>query len=178
VRAREQLQQPQNKLLHLTVFQLRSVLRAVLLLPFTLPAAAAARWQALFASQSYEHFLLSEGERVWAFRNRTENERWFWEVFAMDRCDVQLHHICQGHGLFSSSNLPAVRATVCNHYDGSSSVCVIALACRGARLTAKCSDRTSCCFFPDTRCICCANGCMLQILCAHCVGHLLPDGGA
>jgi hypothetical protein len=85
VRAREQLQQPQNKLLHLTVFQLRSVLRAVLLLPFTLPAAAAARWQALFASQSYEHFLLSEGERVWAFRNRTENERWFWEVFAMDR---------------------------------------------------------------------------------------------
>lgn len=90
VRAREQLQQPQNKLLHLTVFQLRSVLRAVLLLPFTLPAAAAARWQALFASQSYEHFLLSEGERVWAFRNRTENERWFWEVFAMDRFFVPI----------------------------------------------------------------------------------------
>lgn len=86
VRAREQIHQPQNKLLNLTAFQLRSVLRAVLLLPFTLPAALAARWQALFASQSYENFLMSEGERVWAFRNRTENERWFWEVFALERC--------------------------------------------------------------------------------------------
>jgi hypothetical protein len=107
VRAREQLQQPQNKLLHLTVFQLRSMLRAVLLLPFTLPAAAAARWQALFASQSYEHFLLSEGERVWAFRNRTENERWFWEVFAMDRCAA---------GWAAAACIACVAAALCQQF--------------------------------------------------------------
>ena len=28
---------------------------------------------------------MSEGERIWAWRNRSENERWFWEVFAWDR---------------------------------------------------------------------------------------------
>jgi len=33
----------------------------------------------------YENFLLSEGERVWYWRSRTENERWFWEAFAWDR---------------------------------------------------------------------------------------------
>jgi hypothetical protein len=84
-RARAQLQQPQVKLMQLTAFQLRAAIKTLVLLPFTLPAAAAARWQALFASQSYENFLMSEGERVWGFRNRMENERWFWEVFAVDR---------------------------------------------------------------------------------------------
>ncbi|KAF8071136.1 hypothetical protein HT031_001218 [Scenedesmus sp. PABB004] len=88
--AAAQLHRPRVKLLALTVFQLRSALRALVLAPLTLPAAAAARWRALFESQAYEHFLLSEGERVWAFRNRTENERWFWEVFAMDRLLVPL----------------------------------------------------------------------------------------
>ena len=33
----------------------------------------------------YENFLMSEGERIWYWRNRTENERWFWEVFFWDR---------------------------------------------------------------------------------------------
>eukprot|EP00775_Hariotina_reticulata_P012943 gene12943-13071_t len=89
-RARDQLQQPQVKLLQLTAFQLRAAIKALVLLPFTLPAAGAARWQALFASQSYENFLMSEGERVWGFRNRMENERWFWEVFAVDRLLVPL----------------------------------------------------------------------------------------
>jgi hypothetical protein len=28
---------------------------------------------------------MSEGERIWFWRNRTENERWFWEVFAWER---------------------------------------------------------------------------------------------
>jgi hypothetical protein len=69
----------------LTAVQLRAAVKAVLLAPFTLPAALAARWQALFAGSSYENFLMSEGEQVWAWRNRTENERWFWEVLAVDR---------------------------------------------------------------------------------------------
>ncbi len=30
-------------------------------------------------------FLMSEGERIWYWRNRMENERWFWEAFAWDR---------------------------------------------------------------------------------------------
>jgi hypothetical protein len=34
---------------------------------------------------SYEMFLMGEGERVWFWRNRMENERWFWEIFAWDR---------------------------------------------------------------------------------------------
>eukprot|EP00879_Flechtneria_rotunda_P028118 GHRR01030196.1.p1 GENE.GHRR01030196.1~~GHRR01030196.1.p1 ORF type:complete len:105 (-),score=18.09 GHRR01030196.1:232-546(-) len=59
------------------------------MLPFTVPAKLSARWQAMFASQSYENFLMSEGERIWAFRNRMENERWFWEVFAVDRWVVR-----------------------------------------------------------------------------------------
>jgi hypothetical protein len=84
-RARAELHQPRMKLMALTAVQLRAVAKAVLLAPFTVPAALAARWQALFAGSSYQNFLLSEGEQVWAWRNRTENERWFWEVFAIDR---------------------------------------------------------------------------------------------
>lgn len=84
-RARAELQQPRLKLMALTAVQLRAAVKAVLLAPFTLPAALAARWQALFAGSSYENFLMSEGEQVWAWRNRTENERWFWEVLAVDR---------------------------------------------------------------------------------------------
>lgn len=85
IRAREQLHQPRMKLVQLTAYQLRAGFKALLMLPFTLPALMAAQWQALFASQSYENFLMSEGERIWAFRNRMENERWFWEVLAVDR---------------------------------------------------------------------------------------------
>jgi hypothetical protein len=85
-RARAELHQPRLKLMALTAMQLRAVVKAVLLAPFTLPAALAARWQALFASNSYQNFLMSEGEQIWAWRNRTENERWFWEVLAIDRC--------------------------------------------------------------------------------------------
>lgn len=84
-RARAEVQQPRMKLMALTAVQLRAVAKAVLMAPFTVPAALAARWQALFAGNSYQNFLLSEGEQVWGWRNRTENERWFWEVFAIDR---------------------------------------------------------------------------------------------
>lgn len=87
-RARAELQQPRLKLTALTAVQLRSAVKAMLLAPFTVPAALFARWQALFAGQSYQNFLLSEGEAVWGWRNRTENERWFWEVLAINRCVV------------------------------------------------------------------------------------------
>jgi hypothetical protein len=33
----------------------------------------------------YENFLMAEGERVWYWRNRQENERWFWETMFFDR---------------------------------------------------------------------------------------------
>lgn len=85
VKAREELLQPRLKLMALTAVQLRSFVKAALLAPFTLPAAMAAKWQALFTGSQYENFLMSEGEAIWAWRNRTENERWFWEVLAVDR---------------------------------------------------------------------------------------------
>jgi hypothetical protein len=79
----------------LGVAQFRALLAAVVMAPFTLPAALHQRWQALFAGRRYENFLMSEGERVWGWRNRTENERWFWEVFFLDRFLVPLlFHLC------------------------------------------------------------------------------------
>ncbi len=36
-------------------------------------------------SRRYENFLMSEGERMWYWRNRMENERWFWVVLVWDR---------------------------------------------------------------------------------------------
>ncbi|PNW73624.1 hypothetical protein CHLRE_13g566250v5 [Chlamydomonas reinhardtii] len=69
----------------LAVVRVRELLRALLLLPFSAVGGAVAAWQGLFNSQRYENFLMSEGERIWAWRNRSENERWFWEVFAWDR---------------------------------------------------------------------------------------------
>jgi len=83
--ARGQLQSPLVKVFAITALQLRAAARAVATAPFTLPAAALAAWQEMFARQRYESFLMAEGERVWFWRNRTENERWFWEVFFFDR---------------------------------------------------------------------------------------------
>jgi hypothetical protein len=33
---------------------------------------------------------MAEGERIWYWRNRTENERWFWEEFIFDRFLIPL----------------------------------------------------------------------------------------
>ena len=33
----------------------------------------------------YENYLMSEGERIWYWRNRMENERWFYEMYIFDR---------------------------------------------------------------------------------------------
>ncbi|KAG2498477.1 hypothetical protein HYH03_003730 [Edaphochlamys debaryana] len=84
-RARLDLQTSPLARVSLAVVRVQSLLRALVLLPFTLVAAAMRGWQELFKSKSYENFLMSEGERIWYWRNRTENERWFWEVFVWDR---------------------------------------------------------------------------------------------
>jgi hypothetical protein len=83
--ARGHLSSRRVKVFSITPLQLRAAARALVSAPLALPAAALAAWQALFSKQRYEAFLLAEGERVWYWRNRMENERWFWEVFLMDR---------------------------------------------------------------------------------------------
>ncbi|GIL62809.1 hypothetical protein Vafri_16987 [Volvox africanus] len=84
-RARLDLSTSQLTKATLAVVQVREFLRALLMLPFSLSAAAFQSWQSLFNSQRYENFLMSEGERMWYWRNRMENERWFWEVLVWDR---------------------------------------------------------------------------------------------
>jgi hypothetical protein len=83
--ARGHLRSRRVKVFTITPLQLRAAARALVALPLSLPAAALAAWQSMFSKQRYEAFLLAEGERVWYWRNRMENERWFWEVFLMDR---------------------------------------------------------------------------------------------
>ncbi|GLC46303.1 hypothetical protein PLESTB_000997000 [Pleodorina starrii] len=84
-RARLDLQTSPVTKATLAIVRVREFLRALLMLPFTLSAAAMQSWRSLFNSQRYENFLMSEGERMWYWRNRTENERWFWEILVWDR---------------------------------------------------------------------------------------------
>ncbi|GFR43986.1 hypothetical protein Agub_g5131 [Astrephomene gubernaculifera] len=84
-RARFDLQTSPLARIALALVRVRELLRALLMLPFTTAGAAFGAWQGLFSTQRYENFLMGEGERIWAWRNRTENERWFWEVFVWDR---------------------------------------------------------------------------------------------
>ncbi|KXZ51240.1 hypothetical protein GPECTOR_13g727 [Gonium pectorale] len=84
-RARLDLQHSPFVKASLAVVRVQELLRALLLLPFNLASAAMTSWRSLFNNQRYENFLMSEGERIWYWRNRTENERWFWEVFVWDR---------------------------------------------------------------------------------------------
>jgi hypothetical protein len=84
-RARAHLRSPAVKVAAITALQLRAAAKALAAAPLAVPAAALAAWQGMFAKRRYEAFLMAEGERVWFWRNRTENERWFWEVFFMDR---------------------------------------------------------------------------------------------
>jgi len=101
--AREYLHTPAVSGLVLTLYRVQQVARGLLMLPFTLSAAVWQGWHDLFASQRYEQFLMSEGERVWGWRNRTENERWFWEIFAWDRllfpllCVVAYEYVVPAH---------------------------------------------------------------------------------
>lgn len=83
--ATKHLQSPLTQTFIVFPQELRQFLRAVLMLPVTLIASLNRNWQALFASPSYKNFLLSEGERIWYWRNRTENERWFWESYSWDK---------------------------------------------------------------------------------------------
>mmetsp|Transcript_16526 Transcript_16526/g.35749 ORF Transcript_16526/g.35749 Transcript_16526/m.35749 type:complete len:326 (+) Transcript_16526:103-1080(+) len=69
----------------MTLYRTQHLLRTLLLLPFTLARNLGEAWSKTFTSQRYENFLMAEGERIWYWRNRTENERWFWEIFFWDR---------------------------------------------------------------------------------------------
>lgn len=43
----------------------------------------------------YENFLMAEGERIWYWRNRSENERWFWEIAFWDKLAFREFDCCQ-----------------------------------------------------------------------------------
>ncbi|GFH29227.1 uncharacterized protein HaLaN_27860 [Haematococcus lacustris] len=79
------------------------LLRSILMLPATVTVAAVKAWRAIFNAQRYEMFLMSEGERIWYWRNRVGNERWFWEVFAWNRlvfpilCTVAYEYLVPNH---------------------------------------------------------------------------------
>ena len=83
--ARRVLHSPAVKYAAIPALQLRALAAAIVRAPLTIPGAALAAWRRALSKQRYEAFLLAEGERVWYWRNRTENERWFWEVFLFDR---------------------------------------------------------------------------------------------
>uniref|UniRef100_A0A7R9Z7Q8 Uncharacterized protein n=1 Tax=Chlamydomonas euryale TaxID=1486919 RepID=A0A7R9Z7Q8_9CHLO len=91
----------------LNMHRARQLIRAVLLSPITLFMALRKWWTTLFASQRYENFLMSEGERMWYWRNRTENERWFWEVAFWDRlampilCTISYEMLVPNHFIWA-----------------------------------------------------------------------------
>ncbi|KAG1673019.1 hypothetical protein FOA52_005949 [Chlamydomonas sp. UWO 241] len=91
----------------LNMHRARQLIRSVLLAPFSAFSALAKWWADLFASQRYEHFLMSEGERIWYWRNRSENERWFWEIAAWDRlampilCTIAYEYLVPNHLLWA-----------------------------------------------------------------------------
>lgn len=83
--ARDNLRSAAVWSLPLTAHRASALVRAVLLFPINLIKAMRQQWVALFNSQRYENFLMAEGERIWYWRNRTENERWFWEIIVWER---------------------------------------------------------------------------------------------
>ncbi|GAX74684.1 hypothetical protein CEUSTIGMA_g2132.t1 [Chlamydomonas eustigma] len=83
--AREEMRKSAVSGLAVNMMRARQLIKAALLAPITLALSIQKQWSALFQSQRYENFLLSEGEKIWYWRNRTENERWFWELVFWDR---------------------------------------------------------------------------------------------
>lgn len=69
----------------MNMIRARKAIRAVLVLPMTLFVAYRQWWAGLFETQRYENFILREGERLWYWRNRMENERWFWNIIMWER---------------------------------------------------------------------------------------------
>jgi len=80
--ARDSLRTTSVQGLAFTLQRAQRVVQSVLMAPFSLSADALNAWQMVFRSPQYEMFLMGEGERIWFWRNRTENERWFWEMYA------------------------------------------------------------------------------------------------
>jgi len=76
---------PRVRVLHNAMGAATRVARAVASAPVSLPVALWRRWRAIFQGQSYAYFLDQEAMRMWYWRNRVENERWFWEIYFWDR---------------------------------------------------------------------------------------------
>lgn len=83
--AREHMQTSGVRAMQLMAVRTRQLLFEFVLLPITLIKALQQKWTATFETTRYENFLMAEGERIWYWRNRQENERWFWEIFLWDR---------------------------------------------------------------------------------------------
>ena len=85
----------------------RDLIRAVLLLPLNILTWISQQWRATFNSQRYENFLMAEGERIWYWRNRTENERWFWEIILIERfiipvvCAISYEYLVPNHFIWA-----------------------------------------------------------------------------
>ncbi|MEW5299432.1 MAG: hypothetical protein WDW36_002450 [Sanguina aurantia] len=67
------------------ILRTRTFIIDLILFPIRMMQAIGSAWQATFKTQRYENFLMAEGERIWFWRNRMENERWFWEIYFFER---------------------------------------------------------------------------------------------
>ncbi|MEW5312952.1 MAG: hypothetical protein WDW38_004549 [Sanguina aurantia] len=67
------------------ILRTRTFIIDLILFPIRMMQAIGSAWQAAFKTQRYENFLMAEGERIWFWRNRMENERWFWEIYFFER---------------------------------------------------------------------------------------------
>lgn len=89
-RARSSLRAASIYGLAMNLHRARELIKSILLSPLHLLSSISKRWNDMFNSQSYENFLMAEGERIWYWRNRSENERWFWEVILIERFVIPL----------------------------------------------------------------------------------------
>jgi hypothetical protein len=62
-----------------------NVARLIVTSPIAVPVFLYRRWRALFETPDYDFFIDREAQRLWYWRNRSENERWFWEIYFWDR---------------------------------------------------------------------------------------------
>lgn len=59
--------------------------RLIVTAPVSIPVFLYHRWRSIFDSPDYDFFIDREAQRLWYWRNRSENERWFWEIYFWDR---------------------------------------------------------------------------------------------
>eukprot|EP00798_Chlamydomonas_sp_ICE-L_P023720 gene23720-9271_t len=120
-KAREQMRTSAVFNIGLILERSRSWMQAVLMAPIILAKSIQQSWSATFTSERYENFMMAEGERIWFWRNRTENERWFWEIHFWDQmlfpiiCTIAYEYLCPNHIIWAV----AVPLTFIAHQSGS-----------------------------------------------------------